>query len=135
MFDLIGLQQVMEQAAQIVGGYAMKVRKREHAAREFCGREFTAGGKRGHNLVIEQAIGKAVELRGLDPSLFEIELYKCDALQELPGDGFGQHRARLGLLLAHHEMHLGREVASASTTHALEERTYGKRRIDLESAL
>ena len=76
MFNLVGLQQVMEQTAQVVGGHTMEVREREHATRELCGREFTAGGKRGHNLVIEQAIGKAVELRGLDPALFQVELHE-----------------------------------------------------------
>ena len=76
MFDLVGLQQVMEQTAQIVSGHAMEVREREYTTRELCGREFTAGGKRGHNLVIEQTIGKTVELRGLDPALFQVELHE-----------------------------------------------------------
>ena len=135
LLDLVGLEQMMQQAAQVVGAHAVEVREREHALRELGGHELAARGKRRHHLMIEQAVGQAVKLWGLHPTLFAVELYERDALQELPRDGLGQHRARLGLLLAHDEVHLGRQVAAAGAAHALQKRADGERRIDLEGAL
>lgn len=62
-------------------------------------------------------------------------MYERDALQELPRNGFGHHRARLGFLLAHDKPHLGRKIAASRAAHSLQKGADGKRRVNLEGAL
>ena len=85
----------------------MEIAKREHTLGKLCRRELSGAGKRRHSLVVEQAVGESIELGRLDPLFLAIELYERDALQELPRNGLGHHRARLGLFLAHDKPHLG----------------------------
>ena len=113
----------------------MEITEREHALGKFCRRELSGAGKRRHSLVIEQTVGESIELGRLDPLFLAIELYECDALQELPRNGFGHHRARLGLFLAHDKPHLGRKVAASRAAHSLQKGTDGKWRIDLKRTL
>ena len=110
----------------------MEVTEREYALGKFGRCELAGASERRHGLVIEQAVGEPIELGRLDPLFLAIELYECDALQELPGNRFGHHRARLGLLLAHDKPHLGRKIAAARAPHALQKGTDGKRRVNLE---
>ena len=113
----------------------MEIAECEHALGKLCRREFAGAGKRRHSLVIEQTVGESIELGRLDPLFLAIELYECDALEELPGNGLGHHRARLGFFLAHDEPHLGRKIAASRAAHTLQKGADGKRRIDLERAL
>ena len=113
----------------------MEIAEREHALGKFGRRELAGAGEGRHSLVIEQAVGETIELGWLDPLFLAIELYERDTLQELPGNGFGHHRARLGLFLAHDKPHLGRKIATACAPHALQKGADGKRRVNLEGAL
>ena len=113
----------------------MEIAEREHALGKFGRRELAGAGEGRHSLVIEQAVGESIELGWLDPLFLAIELYERDTLQELPGNGFGHHRARLGLFLARDKPHLGRKVATACAPHALQKGADGKRRIDLKCTL
>ena len=83
----------------------------------------------------EQAVRKAIEARRLHPALLAIELNERDSLQQLPGHGLRQQRARLGLVLAHDEPHLGRALAPPRAPHALQKARDRERRIDLERPL
>ena len=85
--------------------------------------------------MIEQTVGEPIKLGRLDPLFLAIELYECDSLQELPWDGLGHHRARLGLFLAHDKPHLGRKIAASRAAHSLQKGTDGKWRIDLKRTL
>ena len=113
----------------------MEIAEREHALGKFGRRELSGAGEGRHSLVIEQAVGESIELGRLDPLFLAIELYERDTLQELPRNGLGHHRARLGFFLAHDKPHLGRKVATACAPHALQKGTDGKRRVNLEGAL
>ena len=113
----------------------MEIAECEHAPGKLCRREFAGAGKRRHSLVVEQAVGESIELGRLDPLFLAIELYERNALQELPRNGLGHHRARLGLFLAHDEPHLGRKIAAPRAAHSLQKGADGKRRIDLEGTL
>ena len=113
----------------------MEIAEREHALGKFGRRELSGAGEGRHSLVIEQAVGESIELGRLDPLFLAIELYERDTLQELPRNGFGHHRARLGFFLAHDKPHLGRKVATACAPHALQKGADGKRRVNLEGAL
>ena len=110
----------------------MEIAEREHALGKFGRRELAGAGEGRHSLVIEQAVGESIELGRLDPLFLAIELYECYALQELPRNGLGHHRARLGLFLAHDKPHLGRKIAASRAPHALQKGADGKRRVDLE---
>ena len=110
----------------------MEIAEREHVLGKFGRREFAGAGERRHSLVVEQAVGESIELGRLDPLFLAIELYERDALQELPRNGLGHHRARLGLFLAHDKPHLGRKVAASRAAHTLQKGADGKRRIDLK---
>ena len=116
---MVGLNEVAQQHAVVIGGDAVEIAEREHALGKFGRRELAGAGEGRHSLVIEQTVGEPIELGRLNPLFLAIELYECDALQELPGNGLGHHRARLGLFLAHDEPHLGRKIAAACTPHAL----------------
>ena len=113
----------------------MEIAEREHALGKFGRRELAGAGEGRHSLVIEQTVGESIELGRLDPLFLAIELYERDTLQELPGNGFGHHRARLGFFLAHDKPHLGRKVAASRAPHALQKGADGKRRVNLEGAL
>ena len=97
----------------------MKVPEGKDASRELGRRHLAPAGKGCHGLVVEQAVGQAVESRWLDPAILEVELYECDALQELPRDGRAQGGARLGAVLAHDEPHLRGRASPSRTPHAL----------------
>ena len=113
----------------------MKVPEGEYASREFGRRHLAPTGEGCHGLVVEQTVGQAVEARWLDPAILEVELYECDALQELPGDGRAQGGAWLGAILTHDEPHLRGRTATSRTAHALQERTHREGRVDLEGTL
>ena len=113
----------------------MEIAEREHALGKFGRRELAGAGEGRHSLVIEQAVGESIELGWLDPFFLAIELYERDTLQELPRNGLGHHRARLGFFLAHDKPHLGRKIAASRAPHALQKGADGKRCIDLERAL
>ena len=132
---MIVLDEMAQQAAQVIGADAMEIGEGEHASGKFGGRQFTAAGKCAHDLMVEQAVGQAVQCRRLYPVLLSVELHERDALYEFPGDGFRQHGARLGLLLAHDEVHLGRQVAPTGATHALQKARHGEGGVNLEGAL
>ena len=83
----------------------------------------------------EQAVGEAIEARGLHPVLFSVKLYERYPLEELPGDGLGQERTGLGLVLPHDEPHLGRTLPAPRATHALQEARDGERCVNLERPL
>ena len=117
--DVVDLNEVAQQHAVVIGGDAVEIAEREHALGKLGRCELAGAGERRHGLVIEQAVGEPIELGRLDPLFLAIELHERDALQELPGNRFGHHRARLGLLLAHDKPHLGRKIAAACTPHAL----------------
>ena len=85
--------------------------------------------------MVEKAIRQAVQPRGLDPALLYVQLYKRNALQELPRHGLGKKRPGLRLVLTHHEPHLAWLAAPAGAPHALQKRAHRKRRIDLERPL
>ena len=110
---MVDLDEVAQQHAIVIGRDAMEITEREHALGKFGRCELAGAGKRRHGLVIEQAVGEPIELGRLNPFFLAIELYKRDALQELPRNGLGHHRARLGLLFAHDKPHLGRKIAAA----------------------
>ena len=133
--DVVDLDKVAQQYAIVIGRDAVEIAEREHALGKLGRCELAGAGERRHGLVIEQTVGESIELGWLDPLFFAIELYECDALQELPGYRFGHHRARLGLFLAHDKPHLGWKIAAACAPHALQKGADGKRRIDLERAL
>ena len=133
--DMVDGNEVTQQHAIVIGRDAMEIAEREHALGKFGRREFAGAGERRHGLVIEQTVGESIELRWLDPLFFAIELYECDALEELPRYRFRHHRARLGLFLAHDKPHLGRKIAASRAPHALQKGADGKRCIDLERAL
>ena len=124
-----------QQTTQVIGAHAVEIRQGEHALGEFRGRELTATCEDAHHLVVEQAVGKTVERGRLHPVLLAIQLHERNTLQQFPRNGLGQHGARLGLLLAHDEVHLGREVASTRATHALQETRNGKGGVDLKCPL
>lgn len=113
----------------------MEIAECEHALGKLCRRELSGAGKCRHSLVVEQAVGESIELGRLDPLFLAIELYERDALQELPRNGLGHHRARLGLFLAHDKPHLGRKIAASRAAHSLQKGADGKWRIDLKRTL
>jgi hypothetical protein len=78
-------------------------------------------GELGHGLVVEQAEGQAVQTGGLHPTVLEVELDQRDPLDQLPRDRLRQHRARLGLVLAHDEPHLGRLASPPRPAESLQE--------------
>ena len=133
--DMVDLNEVTQQYAIVIGRDAMEIAECEHALGKLCRRELAGAGKRRHSLVVEQAVGESIELGRLDPLFLAIELYERDALQELPRNGLGHHRARLGLFLAHDKPHLGRKVAASRAAHSLQKGTDGKWRIDLKRTL
>ena len=133
--DVVDLDEVAQQYAIVIGRDAVEIAEREHALSKLGRRELAGAGERRHGLVVEQAVGESIELGRLDPLFLAIELYERDTLQELPGNGFGHHRARLGFFLAHDKPHLGRKVATACAPHALQKGADGKRRVNLERAL
>ena len=133
--DMVDLNEVTQQYAIVIGRDAMEIAECEHALGKLCRRELAGAGKRRHSLVVEQAVGESIELGRLDPLFLTIELYERDALQELPRNGLGHHRARLRLFLAHDKPHLGRKVAASRAAHSLQKGTDGKRRIDLKRTL
>lgn len=133
--DMVDLNEVTKQYAIVIGRDAMEIAECEHALGKLCRRELAGAGKRRHSLVVEQAVGESIELGRLDPLFLAIELYERDALQELPRNGLGHHRARLGLFLAHDKPHIGWKVATACASHALQKGADGKRRVNLEGAL
>ena len=132
---MVDLDEVAQQHAIVIGRDAVEIAEREHALGKFGRRELTGAGKRRHGLVVEQAVGEPIELGRLNPFFLAIELYKRDALQELPRNGLGHHRARLGLFLAHDEPHFGWKIAASRAPHTLQKGADGKRRVDLECAL
>ena len=67
--------------------------------------------------------------------LFAVKLDQGDSLDQLPGNGLGQHRSRLRLLFSHNEVHLRRQVAPACAPHPLQEARHGEWRVDLEGPL
>ena len=133
--DMVDLNEVTQQHAIVIGRDAMEIAQCEHALGKFGRRELSGAGEGRHGLVIEQTVGESIELGRFDPLFLAIELYKRDALQELPRNGLGHHRARLGFFLAHDKPHLGRKVATACAPHALQKGADGKRRVNLERAL
>ena len=135
LLDEVVSQQVAQELAEVVGAHAVEVGEREHAARELRGGEFPLGGENRERLVAEQAVRKAIEARRLHPTLLAVELDEGYALQQLPGHGLRQQRARLGLVLAHDEPHLGRALAPPRAPHALQEARDRERGVDLERPL
>ena len=133
--DMVDLDEVAQQHAIVIGRDAMEITEREHALGKFGRRELSGTGKRRHGLVVEQAVGESIELGRLDPFFLAIELYERDALQELPRNGLGHHRARLGLFLAHDKPHLGRKIAASRAAHSLQKGADGKWRINLKRTL
>ena len=133
--DMVDLNEVTQQHAIVIGRDAMKIAECEHALGKLCRRELTGAGKRRHSLVVEQAVGESIEFGWLDPLFLAIELYERDALQELPRNGLGHHRARLGFFLAHDKPHLGRKIAAPRAAHSLQKGADGKRCIDLKRTL
>ena len=113
----------------------MEIAEREHALGKFGRRELSGAGEGRHGLVIDQAVRESIELGRFDPLFLAIELYERDALQELPRNGLGHHRARLGLFLAHDEPHLGWKIAASRAAHSLQKGADGKRRVDLKRTL
>ena len=132
---MVDLDEVTQQYAIVIGRDAVEITKREHALGKFGRCELSGAGEGRHGLVIEQTVGESIELGRLDPLFLAIELYERNALQELPRNGLGHHRARLGLFLAHDKPHFGRKVATACAPHALQKGADGKRRVNLERAL
>ena len=57
LLDLLRLEEVAQEHAEVVGGDAVEVGEREHAGGELRRRELPARGERGHGLVVEQAVG------------------------------------------------------------------------------
>ena len=133
--DVVDLDEVAQQYAIVIGRDAVEIAEREYTLSKLGRRELAGAGERRHGLVVEQAVGESIELGRLDPLFLAIELYERDALQELPRDGLGHHRARLGLFLAHNKPHLGRKIAASRAAHSLQKGADGKRRIDLERTL
>ena len=133
--DLVGLHKVSQQSTIVICRHTMEGREGEHAARKVCGGEFTRRGKRRHGLMVEKAVGQAVQPWGLNPALLHVELHERDTLHELPRYGLGQKRPGLGLVFAHHEPHLAWLAASAGAPHALQERAHRERGINLEGPL
>ena len=72
--------------------------------------------------------------RRLHETLLEVELHQRDALEKIPWNGFREHRARLGVLLAHDEPHLRRRPAPPGAAQPLQEAGDGERRVDVEGA-
>ena len=70
--DVVDVQQVSQQHPVVVGAHAVERRQREHAPRELGGREFAGRGERGHGLVVQQAVGEAVQARGLHPAVLQV---------------------------------------------------------------
>ena len=68
----------------------MKHREVEHARGKLGRGEFALAGERGDGLVVEQAVGQAVEPRRLYPALLAVKLDECDSLEQLPGNGLGK---------------------------------------------
>ena len=132
---MVDLDEVAQQYAIVIGRDAVEIAEREHALSKLGRCELAGAGERRHGLVIEQTVGESIELGRLDPLFLAIELYERDALEELPRNGLGHHRARLGFLLAHDKPHLGRKIAASRASHALQKGADGKRCIDLERAL
>ena len=133
--DMVDCNEVTQQHAIVIGRDAMEIAEREHALGKFGRRELSGAGEGRHGLVIEQTVGESIELGRLDPLFLAIELYERDALEELPGNGLGHHRARLGLFLAHNEPHLGWKVAASRAAHSLQKGADGKWCVDLEGTL
>ena len=133
--DMVDLDEVAQQHAIVIGRDAMEITECEHALGKFGRRELSGTGEGRHGLVVEQTVGESIELGRLDPFFLAIELYERDALQELPRNGLGHHRARLGFFLAHDKPHLGWKIAASRAPHALQKGTDGKRRVNLEGAL
>ena len=117
--DVLGFEQMSQQQLEVVLRDAVEVAQRQHARGQRRRRHLPAGSQRTHRLMIQQAVWQPVELGRLHPALLQIHLYERDALKQLPRDGRRQHRARLGLLLAHHEPHLRRQVAPPRPAHPL----------------
>ena len=132
---MVDVNEVTQQHAIVIGRDAMEIAEREHALGKLCWREFSGAGEGRHGLVIEQTVGESIELGRLDPLFLAIELYERDALEELPGNGLGHHRARFGLFLAHDKPHLGRKITASRAPHALQKGADGKRRVNLERTL
>ena len=128
-------QEVAQQHTEVVRAYAVEGCERENARGQLGRRELALGGQDGKGLVAEQAVGQAVQARGLNPMLLAVELNEGNALQELPGEGLRREGPRLGLLFSHDEPHLGRGLASAGAAHALEEAGDGEGGVDLEGTL
>ena len=132
---MVYLKQVSQHQLVVLHAHPMEGGEREHLAGQLRGGELAVAGQHRHGLVVEQAVGQAVELRRLHPALLQVELHQGDGLQQLPGDGLWKQRAGLRLLLAHQEPHLGRLATATGAAHALQEGTHGEGRVYLEGAL
>ena len=70
--DLVRIDEVVQKHAQVVCGDAVEVAQCEHALCELRGGELPTGRERGHDLVVEQAVGQAVQRGRLNPFLLAI---------------------------------------------------------------
>ena len=70
--DVLDLDKVTQQAAQVIGAHAMEIGESQDACGELGGRELSATCERAHDLVVQQAVGKALECRRFDPVLLAI---------------------------------------------------------------
>ena len=84
--------------------------------------------------MVQEAVRKPVKPGRFHPPAFHVQLDQRDALNEPPWDDIRRHVPGLWRVFPHDEPHFLRLVASAGTSHALEERGYGEGRIDLERA-
>ena len=112
--------QAAKQCAVVLLRDAVKDVQRKYALREDARREFPAGRRNAHRLMIEEAERQSVKARRLYPALLKIELHKSNPLQEFPRDRRGQQRARVGGILAYDEPHLGRQFPASRAPHPLE---------------
>ena len=133
--DMVGLYQVQQQCAEVILVYPAEYRQSKYARSKLRRGHLTAGCKGAHGLVIQQGKWQPVGLGRLYEALLDIQLHQCDALYQIPGYHFWQHRPCLGMLLPHHEPHFRRVATPSGAPHALQEARHGERRIYLECSL
>ena len=82
--------------------------------------------------MIEQAEGKPVQPGRLHPAFLQIELDQGDALQQLPGNGGGQHGPDLRLVLPDDKPHFRRKLPPSGAAHALQKGGHRPGGVDLK---
>ena len=130
--DLVAVEQVTQQHAIVVEAHAVDRGERKHALSQRSRRELARRSKGAHGLMVQEAEGQPVEPRRFDPVFFPVKLDQRNGLEEFPGNGLGQERARLRFILPDDEPHLGRHAPPARAPHALQERRDRPGCIDLE---